>query len=152
MMKARKPPLANGFMSTVRIYVVIKCKCCRYEQWDEVTLGSVGIRSLFCMLSSVWTHRRTSGLHSASRNMLHLVAVNGISCDFLDCCISCLLLIFRQATSVCCITANQPDGWWFSCHNKSSKRVLWFSQCHASLFIISFSIIRVFFHRLPLCL
>lgn len=56
---------------------------------------------------------------SASRNILQLVALNGIRTDFLDCCISCLLLIFRQAPLVSCIIANQC-GWMMACHNTSS--------------------------------
>lgn len=58
---------------------------------------------------------------SASRNTLHIVTPNWIRSDFLDCCISCLLPIFRQASSVCCIIANRCE-WMIACHNTSSTQ------------------------------
>lgn len=53
--------------------VMNKCKC-RYEQ-DKLTPGS-GDQG-FVLHVELRMNRRTSDLQHASRNMLHLVAVNG---------------------------------------------------------------------------
>lgn len=72
----------------------------------------------------------TSRNMSASRNMLHVVTLNWIRSDILDCCISCLLTIFRQAPLVCCIIANRCE-WITAFHNVSST--------HNLFHVISFS-------------